>query len=50
LINTDHQIQVFLAKNVLADAITKTDPWGFHDSFSKPLWMDCAMDDSIRST
>ena len=25
-------------------------PWGFHVSFSKPLWIDWAMDDSIKST
>jgi len=26
------------------------DPCGFQGSFSKPLWMDWAIDDSIRST
>jgi len=25
-------------------------PFISHLSFSKPLWMDCAMEDSIRST
>ena len=37
-------------KLTLCYAAVTAYPFISHLSFSKPLWMDCAMEDSIRST